>query len=245
MPLLCEGGECAADITTICLQRDRDMPLKGTVYDIMTEAPDDQPLRIVGLLADGGEVELASAAAPVSIVAERGHLAVKLSVSASVVDRFQLSQLIARVSGPVVLAPRPEPGDDNPQTETDLAESQGTLRSLAEETIAANPAKMAVAAVLHEAVNALPRLRATTRADHQAAWRRASASASGAEAEKAIEQARNAFRACSSVALGSGRKPHEEPTWEKFTFRDCLGTMHNGAVNPVNETYWKNLYHGS
>ena len=56
---------------------------------------------------------------------------------------------------------------------------------------------------------------------------------------------RHAFRACSAVALGSGRKPHEEPTWEKFTFRDCLGTMHNGAVNPVNETYWKSLYPGS
>lgn len=245
VPLLCEAGECAADITTICLQRDRDMPRRGTVYDIVAEANAERPLRIVGLLADGGEVELAASAAPVSIAAERGHLAVKLSVPATVVDRFKLSQLIVRVSGPVVLAPRALPGDDNPQTEADLAEAQDTLRPLAQEAIAANPARMAVAAVLHEAVNALPRLRATTPADHQAAWRRAEASAFGAGAEPVIEQARNAFRACSSVALGSGRKPHEEPTWEKFTFRDCLGTMHNGAVNPVNENYWKSLYPGS
>ena len=245
VPLLCEGAECAADITTICLQRDRDMPRKGTVYDILTEAADEQPLRIVGLLADGGEIEFSSSVAPVSIAAERGHLAVKLSVPASVVDRFQLSQLIARVSGPVVLAPRALPGDDNPQTEADFAEVQDTLKPLAEEAIAANPTKMGVAAVLHEVVNALPRLLATTPADHQAAWRRAAASASGAEAETVIEQARRAFRACSGVALASGRKLHEEPTWEKFTFRDCLGTMHNGAVNPVNESYWKSLYPGS
>ncbi len=245
VPLLCEAGECAADITTICLQRDREMPRKGTVYDILTETDVERPLRIVGLLADGGEMELAASAAPVSIAAERGHLAVKVSVPASVIDRFRLSQLIARVSGPVVLAPRPESGDENPQTETDLAQAQDTLRPVAEEVIAAHPAKMAVAAVLHEAVNALPRLRTTTPADHQAAWRHAAARVSGAGAEAAIEQARNAFRACSSVSLGSDRKPNEAPTWEKFTFRDCLGTMHNGAVNPVNETYWKSLYPGS
>ena len=89
VPLLCEAGECAADITTICLQRDRDMPRRGTVYDIVAEADAERPLRIVGLLADGGEVELAASAAPVSIAAERGHLAVKLSVPATVIDRVQ------------------------------------------------------------------------------------------------------------------------------------------------------------
>src|SRR3546814_13721903 len=67
-----------------------------------------------------------------AVTAEREHLAVKLSVPNSVMKEHGLTDLLIRLTGNVVLAPREATGDTNPQTESDLALAQPVLRKTAE-----------------------------------------------------------------------------------------------------------------
>ena len=74
--LRCEAGECAADVTTICLQRDRDTPLPGTPYEAIELAGAHGALTLVGRTADGREVAL-TGRVPVALSAARRNADVR------------------------------------------------------------------------------------------------------------------------------------------------------------------------
>ncbi len=241
LQLYCEGGECAAEAGTICLQPERDNPDRGTAYTIPGGGPGTgDGLSLIGHSPDGREVAL-----PVElglrVTAERGHTAVKLSVPQALMDRFGLSRMTVRMSRNVVLAPSPVAGDPHPQTEADLSLAQGTLRPVAEKMLDRHEARVAAARIIRDVINALPRERRTNDAEREAAWRRAlGAEAAGGSDEipdGALDHARDSFATCGSIT-GS-------PNWSSYRFRSCLGEMHDHLFGTVNTDYRKALHYGS
>ncbi len=113
--LLCERGECAAEVTTVCLQPDRDNPVRGTHYTVVKNPGERDALTLLGRTVDGREVALPEQAS-LRITAERGHAAVKLSVPQAILQRFGLTGMTVRVARHVALAPEAVDGDPGPQT---------------------------------------------------------------------------------------------------------------------------------
>ncbi len=240
--LVCERGECTAEVSTICLQPERADPLLGTPYAVI-EDPDDEPrvepaLTLVGHTADGREVTL-TAAGNLSITAKRGHSAVKLSVPRAVLQTFGLTSLTVRVARHVALAPVMADGDPM-QTEAELALVRGPLRRVAEQVLSSRGEQLAGARVVRNVINALPRGRRASPAERGAAWRQALGIRPAGNPHKisdiALGQAGRAYRIC--LGIGSAVLAFGD-------YRDCLKLMHDELFNTINGAYWDALKFGS
>lgn len=232
--LVCDGAECAADVTTLCLQPDRDIPRKGTAYEMIREAGAPPALALIGVAADGREITLPDTV-PIGITAERRFQAVKLAVAAGVRARFGLAGLKVRVRESVILAPATEVRDETARAR--LGETLRALRPIAESYLDRNADHVAAARMTHDVVNALPRGRFVTYDELEGAWRQVAAARArnAAEATEAHVRriAREAVDACAlrySVA---------------FARRECMGGMHNRIMQDVNYEYWDAVKPGS
>lgn len=238
--LRCERGECAAEVTTVCLQPDRDNPVRGTRYTVLEDPGGGDALTLRGRTPDGREVTL-PAEADLHITAARGHAAVKLSIPQAALQRFGLAGVTVRIARHAALAPIAVEGDPRPQTPADLSLVRNTLRPIAANVLNGHSGRVAVARLIGDVINALPRERRTNDAEREAAWRRAlGAEAAGGSDEipdGALDRARDAFATCRSIT-GS-------PNWSSFRFRSCLGEMHDRLIGAVNTDYRKALHFGS
>ncbi len=241
LQLVCERGECAAEVSTICLQLERADPLVGTPYAVI-EDPEEEPrvapaLTLVGHTADGSEVTL-PVAGNLAITAERGHSAVKLSVPRAVLQTFGLTSLTVRLARHVALASEVADGDPM-QTEAELALARGPLRRVAEQVLTSRGEQVAAARVVRDVLNALPRGRRASAAERGAAWRQAlgirPAGNSDEISDGALGPAGGAYKIC----LGIGRH------MGFGDYRDCLGVRHDELINTINGAYWDALKFGS
>ncbi len=242
LQLVCERGECAAEVSTICLQQERATPLLGTPYAVI-EDPEEEPrlqpaLTLVGHTVDGSEVTL-PAAGMLAITAERGHSAVKLSVPRAVLQTFGVTSLTVRLARHVALAPEMADGDPM-QTEAERALVRGPLRRAAEQVLTRSGEQMAGARIVRDVINAMPRGRRASPAERGAAWRQAlgirSAGTPDEISDGALGQAGKAYRICRG--LGSAVLAFGD-------YRDCLKLMHDELINTVNGAYWDALKFGS
>ncbi len=225
----------------MCLQLERATPLPGTPYAVL-EDTDDAPrgapaLTLIGHTADGREVTL-PAAGNLAITAERGHSAVKLSVSPAVLRTFGLTSLTVRLARHVALVS--EVADDEPmQTEAELALARGPFRRVAAQVLARSGERMAGVRIVRDVINALPRGRHASPAERDAAWRHAlgirPAGTLDEISDGVFGQAGRAYKIC----LGIGRH------MGFGDYRNCLGVMHDELINTVNGAYWDALKFGS
>ncbi len=243
--LVCQRGECAAEVSAMCLQLERATPLPGTPYAVL-EDTDDEPrgepaLTLIGHTADGREVTL-PAAGNLAITAERGHSAVKLSVKRAVLRTFGLTSLTVRLARHVALASQVADGEPM-QTEAELALARGPFRRVAAQVLARSGERMAGVRIVRDVINALPRGRRASPAERDAAWRHALGIRPRSDrvgtpdeiSDGAFGQAGRAYRIC----LGIGRH------MGFGDYRNCLGVMHDELINTVNGAYWDALKFGS
>ncbi|MFQ5959420.1 MAG: hypothetical protein ACE5LF_08645, partial [Alphaproteobacteria bacterium] len=115
LTLQCERGECGAEFTAFCVERFRRSPEPGTAYYLH----DPDTVAFDGVRHDGTTVRL-EVAELLTITTERGHSAVRMSVPASVLERFDLASVRVSVGRNATLIPEPVPDDPNPQTEVDI-----------------------------------------------------------------------------------------------------------------------------
>ncbi len=217
--LTCEGGACAAEFSTFCLQMDRFSPRPGTPYRLA-----GGEIRLVGTTEDGRRVEL-DARQYLRFESLRTHLALRISVARQQIDRLGLERVAVAVGENITLVPDEitEDGD------ADLAILTEKLRPLGSLIVDENRVRMAAARITNRLINALP---ATGRADADAAlWRRAV----GDAAPEAVSMARKSVAFCrfaeSRAILGGLRR--------------CLQGEHDAFLDFLNSTYWKAVRTGS
>jgi hypothetical protein len=232
--LFCEHGECTADLTTICLQPDREVPARGTAYTVVAEGDTNNALVFVGRRADGSIVDLPSAVG-VRIAAERHYLAVRVSVEKAALDRYGIESVTVRAVGHPVLAPASVPGDARPLAPDDVAQALMTLRPIAERTLENSAVEVTAARIMRDAANALSRKRSTRQPEHEAAWNTALTPGAPDQAisEQAQAMARDAFETCDPIPRAN------------YPVRRCLTDRHDGVMERVNDAYWASLKFGS
>ncbi len=242
LPLVCERGECAAEVSSICLQPERATPDWGTRYAFMEDPEDglriESALSLVGHTVDGRMVSL-PAAGNLSIAAERGQSAVKLSVPRAVLNSFGLTSLTVRLTRPIALAPESTDGEPM-QTEAELALARGPLRRVAEQVLTSRDEHVAAVRVVRNVINALPWGRRANAAELTTAWQKAFAMPpAGNPAEisaGALGLAGMAYRNC--LNAGSAATAFDD-------YRTCLGVMHDRLIDEISDAYWDALNIGS
>ncbi len=244
MPLTCENGTCSTEVAAICLQPDRANPVRGKNYSVKAASVRgarssvvEDTIALIGIDAGGRETIL-PVAGNLRIKAERDHFAVTLSADESLLQRYGLASLSVRVTGNVLLFPDAEAGDDKPQTASDMEIAQTTLRGTAERILKGSADKLDGASVVRSAINALPRDRATKEAERVAARSTAMALPVSASAR---DHAKEAFFACRSVSDLLIIKRYDS----RYSYRDCLGIMHDELIDGVNKEYWEALKAGT
>lgn len=231
IPLSCRGAECAAEFSAFCLQPERASPPKGVRYF----AAGGEGIDIVGTTADGRTLRF-PAGDHLRIVAQRGHNAVRISISAATLRTLGLEDAAVEVGELVSLLPQPIVGDPNPLTEADIAIATGPLRKLGARLVDHGGDKTVAAALTNDLINALPErgraapeVRDNLWSSLEGRWPRQAATGGGGEI------ARSAFERC-RAKVGGG---------SFFTMRQCLGSAHDRLLGSRNNEYWRALKTGS
>jgi len=239
----CANGRCSAEATAICMQGDRATPEAGTPYEVVEEARfstgRQEGLILVGRTAAGHEKSL-----PIEmlgIVSEREHMAVRFTVAEDTLKQREVVSLRLRMKHSVVLEPVWRDGDAHPQYLSDIEDTIGQGRDVAERIFAFRKDDVTAAQVLRDLLNDLPRETVASVADRRAAFvkalQRRTAGIGGGLTIGAQTRAKDAVASCSHIT--------DEEMWfrgyhERVSrYRDCIGRMHDSLIKDVNETYWK------
>ncbi|TNE42087.1 MAG: hypothetical protein EP348_00340 [Alphaproteobacteria bacterium] len=229
VPMRCERGECAAELTTICLQEHRGSPDKGTAYYL----PAGNRLDISMVTETGEKIALPNL--KLDIRAARGHNMVRVTFPEKTIRALGPLRLEVSVPAHVTLVPVPAPDDRNPQTPADIALTTGPLRLLADRMVDQDGEKRKAAELVTQVINRLPfqghaskEERATSLASFAALKENAAFSTPAkTEADAVIQR-------CDKQTIAGNT-----------TFKECLGSWHDHLIGKLNTQYWKAVETGS
>jgi hypothetical protein len=133
MPFVCEGGHCTADITTFCLQQDRESPRSGTAY-----APaDTRHFRLRVTTRAGGVRDMP--ATGVSFTSGRGFTHVRAGLPARSLAAMDATDARLVVTRQASLIPEPQTGDPDPITPAEADYVTKSLRTIGKEIVDDQP----------------------------------------------------------------------------------------------------------
>ena len=222
--LVCDGRDCAAELSTICLQQSRQTPEADVAYGL--HDAHGSAIAVTGSTAAGGR--LALAAGILQFTSLRGQVAFRVSVPQAVLAKLGLDGVSVRVERLAMLVPAPVAGDALPQTETDVDMAAGQARAMAGYWTVRNGGTLAVARAANRVINALPDHGAVPAAEAAALWREAADQESGLAAS---ERARAGF------VVEHCRKEALKPAG--YAMRRCVAGFHDRAMQDANVDYWK------
>lgn len=133
MPFICDGPTCETDITTFCLQQDRESPRSGTLY-----TPADRAhFRLRVTQRDGAVSDIP--ATDVTFTSGRGFTHVRVSLPARKLAAMNAETARLVVTRQASLIPTPQAGDPDPITPAEADYVTKSLRSVGEEMIDSQP----------------------------------------------------------------------------------------------------------
>jgi hypothetical protein len=228
VPFACADGQCRADLSTYCLQRERPAPKRGTVYS--PAAAEDFKL----VIETAAGTRVVDAAQHVGFVESRGFMAI-----AAVIDEPRLQALaegavksaVLRVGKAASLLPEPQTGDPNPLTEKEIAYVTTWRRQQGAEIVDAKPQARTVR-VLAGLSNRLPASGFTEPALFDRLWKDAIGDEFGTAlptSEPALDRANIEIKRCSE---GAARHSYGG-------LRNCLQYRHDDLIRDLNIEYWE------
>lgn len=133
MPFVCDGATCETDITTFCLQRDRESPRTGTLY-----APAERSHFLLRVTSRGGTVSDIPAT-DVTFTSGRGFTHVRVSMPADRLATLGAESARLVVTRQASLIPAALPGDADPISKAERDYVINSLRAIGEELVDDQP----------------------------------------------------------------------------------------------------------
>lgn len=230
LPMTCADGVCSAEASTFCLQRNRSRPVPGTLYT----AVDNTKIVLVVTRADGTVVRR-PAKGLVRIVSARWQFAVHIQLSETAKARLGAVKVSVAIAPLASAAPVPVPGDRNPLTKAEIAETAGPLRKAAGTLVeAGGDRNVAAARIVNRMINALPAQGRATPKQAASLWARTVGPVPGTKpAGPGRVRAAEYYRWCLSIRRAGGG------------MLSCLQYAHDGWMGRFNLRYWKIVNAGS
>lgn len=222
-PLVCNGGVCEAEFSTMCLQRDREMPQPGTAYS----PADPDAIVLVVTRADGSTARIQGHPG-LRFSVPRTYVSATAVIGEAALERLGAVEAAVEVRPLASLIPAPEPGDRSPLTADEIAKVTGPLRMAARRAVLREKETIGAARVTGRIANGYLYDPAGTRDGREALWRKAAATQPGGPAAPGLARARRIFEVCQDYAETRGEQG----------FRGCLQHRHDYLMFGVNHTYW-------
>lgn len=221
-PLICDDAECSAEFSGFCLQKERPDPKFGTKY-----RAEGGELTLVVTDASGA-IRRMPAGDYLDIATQRSYTAVRISLPAGVTRELGAVSVALEIGERVALVPVESIGDENPQTEADIAMALGPQRALGQKVIRESAAESGAVALTNRLLNALPHGR-TDDETRTGLWGRAAAPFSASYPADSVSRASGIYRRCLAKV--------EEGSF--YTLRDCLEIGHDALMIDLNVKYWE------
>ena len=190
---------------------------------------DTATVTLEGVREDGTVVAL-DVADLLTVSTERGHSAIRMSVSKNILREFDVAAVRLSIGDNATLVPEAVVGDRRPHTEADIALAAGPLSAVAKKVMAGGFAKIDAARVTASLINALPARGRTTETVRAAVWREVSPDSG----TPGYELAREGFERCyDATYIGMS------------SLRQCLGSVHDKFISELNVNYWQSMDTGS
>jgi hypothetical protein len=226
VPMHCADGICYAELSAICLQEKRDVPRSGAGYRPLKRGM----VTLVMHMKDGRKIEK-PAVDLATIMAWRGHAAVRLVVAKKRVASYGAVKVSVRVNALATLEPIPVPGDVKPQTKADIERAQGQQRTLAYGFLDRATPNGIASRIINRMLNRLPAGNGADPKFRKKLWQseidRSQARTKSEAVRRGVELARKWARICKGYAHRPGQ------------FKTCLVTAHDTMMGKTNQKYWK------
>lgn len=134
VPFHCYNGTCKTDLTTFCLQQERDVPTVGTAY---TPAQAEQ--FVVRVTNTEGESRDLPAAELVTFASNRGFSSVNVHMDQAKIEAFGFKHARLIVNENASLVPVPADNDPNPLGEAEVVHATTSLREMGTELVDRQP----------------------------------------------------------------------------------------------------------
>lgn len=219
--LTCDGAECGAEFSTICLQQARFTPAPGTPYRV--HEADHSGIALTG--RDGNGRSLSLDPDLMRYASVRQQTAVRISIPKDVLQARGLDTVSVTVSQFAVLVPVPVQDDPDPQTPDDIADARDTLAVVGPIWRQAQGEPLTVARLINGMLNVLP---ADSQGSDGAPAAAGELAAATGLSDAALARGRGMFEHCRETgAYAAG-----------YTMRHCLGNMHDLLMRNLNHDYW-------
>jgi len=232
LPLQCIDGICSVEVSGVCLQEHRPAPVPGTAY----RPAEGSALTLVVKDRHGASRTLA-VAEQVAIRSARGFNSLKVSLPETVIRNMggEIVQAALSVAPLTSLVPVVETGDPSPLTETEIRETTGRLREIAETAFGQDPANLSATRILNQMINQLPTDTAAGAERIAALRERTMAPVVAAERPRVAGLVNRALSTCREK-LRVDRTPH---------LRACIANQHDILNSNTTQYVWRSLRPGS
>lgn len=223
--LTCANGICAAQLSTYCLQRERDAPSRGTAY--VPARPEHFTLVLNS--EDGAEVRV-PAGDHMAFIENRGFMSVAASVELGRLKALGATSAKIVVWPEASLIPVPQPNDPNPLTEEEIAYVTDSLRVHGKDYVDDKP-EAATAQLLAKLNSALPSEGPIASTSFDGMWQHVIGDEIPLSADNpGLSGARDAYEVCVG---GKG-------SYHVGGLQRCLDFYHDDLIRNLNVDYWKN-----
>jgi len=226
-PLLCEGGECSADLASFCLQPNRGEPWPGQPYRVFDAAA----LTLMGKTQNGRAIRL-PAGSQVRFKSNVAMTSVRVTIDRLLLDELGVSQLALQVGSRVSLLPVVSPDDPEPLTNEEVEMATGTARHIGADFFEDGSPIGSAARLTAALMSQLPMTGKVSEARRATLWDDAiSARLKQASTGEGIARARHIFLACrANMKIGI-----------HYNMRSCLEVRHGDMVRKHNRALSKSL----
>jgi len=221
--LQCDGGTCAVELTTFCMQSERDTPDRHHVYT----AHDLSVFRIVAEDADGTPADVAVRSAKVS--AERGYTAARLEFSVRDLAAKGLTPKALNVAAGGILVPMPVAGDPNPIRDGEVEHALASLQPVANRIFKLHATEVDAIKVVTRVLSEIPAQGRMKKLDRENLWQNTFGETARESIGSGMHRAADVVGYC-QYRTSKGRF---------FSVRRCLEQRLDGMMMNVNTDYWK------
>lgn len=227
--LTCKAGVCTAEVTTVCLQEHRRVPVPGRAYKA-------GPGTVITLtvIDKAGQKQSVSIAKEIAISARRHFTSVHVSLPEKTVRRFGEGAARLSIGALASAVPVAKLSDKAPLTRYEIEKYTGPLREIAEAVFDQDSLTVETTSTLNQVINLLPEGIANDRAQFEKSW-------AAVMQDKARKLTPAARRAISKIAQTCR---HDFRVGKHVTLRVCLEQRHDILASDTNKKVWQALKPG-
>lgn len=229
LKLQCETGTCAVELTTFCMQSERDTPARHHVY-----TPHDLSVfTIVAENSDGKITEVPVTSAKVR--AERGYTSARLEFSVRDFASRGLSAKSLKIAKGGVLVPMPIAGDMDPIRDGEVEQAIAALQPVADRIFKLHNTEFEAIKVVSRVLSETPVSGRLSKQDRRDLWQNTFGETARESIGAGMHRAADVVGYC-QYRTSQGRF---------FSVRRCLEQRLDGMMMNINTDYWKATKPGS